>query len=150
MENFGSIIPMPLRGVAVRGPRYKLIKLDNGGQLFYDLQTDPLEHTNLVGNLTGPQLAAYAGFTNKLAGWHNPPAPPTISGPRFEAGAVKLSVEEQLGINYALLRATNSTNPNWEVVANYGHEVHTNEAVVTLSDPAPVPPAFYRVLAQGR
>lgn len=150
MENFGSIIPMPLRGVAVRGPRYKLIKLDNGGQLFYDLQTDPYEHTNLMSGLTVPQLAAYAGFTNKLAGWHNPPVPPPISGPHLEAGAVKLPVAEQLGINYALLRMTNSTSPIWTPVPDYVRQVHTNEAVVTLSDPSPVAPAFYRVVAQGR
>lgn len=149
-ENFGSIIPAPLRGVAARGPRYKLIKLDNGGQLFFDLQTDPYEHTNLISSLTSPQMAAYATLTNKLAGWHNPPTAPTITEVHPESGALKISVSEQLGINYGLLRATKVTNSNWELVTNYVRDVHTNEAVVSLSDPAPPATAFYRVGASGR
>lgn len=149
-ENFGSIIPAPLRGVAARGQRYKLIKLDSGLQEFYDLQTDPYEHTNLLGNLTPPQQAAYAGLTNRLAAWHNPPTPPTISEVRAQAGVVSMSVPEQVGIAYSLIRATSLSAPNWQLVANFGREVHTNEAVVTLTDPSPPGPAFYRVVAQGR
>lgn len=149
-ENFGSIIPPPLRGVAARGQRYKVIKTDNGLQAFYDLQTDPYEHTNLLGNLTVPQQAAYSGLTNRLNGWHNPPATPTVTQAHTESGAFKLSVPEQLGIAYSLIRATNLSAPNWVLVTDFVREIHTNEAVVSVADPSPPSPAFYRVLAQGR
>jgi hypothetical protein len=142
--------------VAARGLRYKVIKLDNGAQAFYDLQTDPYESNNLLGptnnpaSLTVPQLSAYTGLTNRLAGWHNPPTPPVVTKMQVQAGEVGVSVPEQLGINYSLLRATDLTAPNWAVVTNYVREVHTNEAVVTVADPMPPAPAFYRVAAQGR
>ncbi len=151
-ENFGSIIKAPLRGVAVRGQRYKLIKLDSGGQLFYDLQTDPYEHTNLFASLTGPQLSVYAAMTNKLASWHNVPAAPTIFQTTNAAGTLKLSVPEQVGIAYSLERSPNVTGPIWTEVTNYVRQIETNAAVVSLADPTPTPPAraFYRVNAQGR
>lgn len=156
-ENFGSIIPGPLRGVAARGLRYKLITLEQSGlQFLFDLQTDPYEHTNLLSpsnnlsNLTAPQLAAYAGLTNRLAGWHNPPAAPTITETRAESSALKVTVPEQLGIAYSLVRATQPTAANWAVVPNFQRQVRTNEPVVDLTDPTTPPRAFYRVSAQGR
>lgn len=151
-ENFGSIIKFLARGVAVRGQRYKLIKLDSGLQLFYDLQTDPYEHTNLFGSLTGPQLTVYSAMTNKLAGWHNVPAAPTITQPTNAAGTLKLSVSEQVGIAYSLERSPSLTPPAWTEVTNYVRQIETNSARVSLTDSAPAPPAraFYRVNAQGR
>lgn len=155
-ENFGSIIPAPLRGVAARGQRYKVIKLDSGLQLFYDLLTDPYEstdlfgYTNNVGNIKGTQLTAYIGLTNRLASWHNPPAAPVITRTQVESGAVKVDAPEQLGIAYSLFRTTNLISPNWTLVDNFLRQVHTNEAIVSLADPTPPAPAFYRVSAQGR
>jgi hypothetical protein len=116
-ENFGSIIPAPLRGVAARGQRHKLIKLDNGLQGFYDLQTDPYEHTNLLSpsnnlsNLTSPQLVAYVGLTNRLAGWHNPPSAPIVTQVQLQTGVVKISVPEQLGIAFSLVRIAKLAPP---------------------------------------
>lgn len=155
-ENFGSIIPEPLRGVAARGPRYKVIQLDRGGQGFFDLQADPLERTNLLGTpanpalLTVPQRTAYAGLTNRLAGWHNPPPAPTIT--RVEAGpdGVAVSAPEQLGAAYALERSPTLGPPAWTVVPGFEREVLLAEPLVRLRDPAPPDPAFYRVTAQGR
>lgn len=155
-ENFGSIIPPPLRGVAARGQRYKLIKLDSGLQGFYDLRNDPYEGNNLLGvhnnpgNLTAPQQAAYAGMTNRLNGWHHPPTAPVITTTELEEGTLKVSVPEQLGVAYSLMRATNPSAPNWVLVTDFVRDVHTNEAVVTVIDPAPTSPAYYRVVAQGR
>jgi arylsulfatase B len=149
-ENFGSIIPPPLRGVAARGPRYKLIKLDAGLQLFYDLQTDPYEHTNLFGNLTPQQLLAYASLTNRLTEWHNTPVAPAAAGFHVESGAFTMSVSEQLGIAYSLVRATNLTAPQWLPMTNFVREIHPTEPIVLLSDPSPPAAAFYRVSANGR
>ncbi len=151
-ENFGSIIKAPLRGVAIRGARYKLIKLDSGLQLFYDLQTDPYEHTNLFTSLTGPQLSVYSAMTNKLAGWHNIPAAPTIMQPTVISNTIKVALPEQVGIAYSLERSPNIISPVWTEVTNYVRQIETNAAKVSLTDPAPAPPAraFYRVNAQGR
>lgn len=158
MENFGSVIPPGLRGVAARGQRYKVIQLEIGLQGFYDLQTDPYEHTNLFGfpnnisNLSGPQLAAYVGLTNRMAAWHNPPTPPTITNTIAASNTLKVSVPEQLGIAYSLQRSPNVNVPNWSEVTNYVRQVHTNEASVSLTDPTPAPAAraIYRVNAAGR
>jgi arylsulfatase A-like enzyme len=155
-ENFGAIIPPGLRGVAARGQRYKLIQLDNGPQAFYDLQGDPYESTNLLGmpnnlgNLTVPQRTAYAGLTNRLAGGHNYPAAPSIVKWEAQAGALTLTVPEQLGIAYELARASVVEATNWTVVTNYVRTVRTNAALVTLSDPTPAARGFYRVTAAGR
>lgn len=157
-ENFGSIIKAPLRGVAVRGQRYKLIKLDSGLQLFFDLQTDPYEHTNLFGfpssltNLTSPQLVVYAAMTNKLASWHNVPSRPAITQPMAVTNTLKLSVPEQVGIAYSLERSASLTAPTWTEVTNYVRQIETNAAIISLTDPTPAPPAraFYRVNATGR
>jgi arylsulfatase A-like enzyme len=158
MENFGSIIPSPLAGVAARGQRYKLVKLDNGPQRFYDLQDDPYEADNLLGlppnwnNLTATQRVVYAGLTNRLARWHNPPVAPTIinweAPPR--APALTLTVPEQLGIAYELARANVVTATNWISVTNFIREVRTNAAAVTLKAAAPSSTGFFRVTATGR
>lgn len=155
-ENFGSIIPGPLRGVAARGQRYKFIQLDQGGQGFFDLQVDPLERTNLLGfpanpaGLTAPQLAAYVGLTNRLAGWHNPPFAPTISRVESKPGTVEVSVPEQLGVTFTLERSPTLDTPAWAAVPDYEREVRLDEPTVKLRDPSPPGVAFYRVTAQGR
>lgn len=155
-ENFGSIIPEPLRGVAARGQRYKVIQLDNGGQGFFDLQADPLERTNLLGfpgnpaNLTAPQRTAYAGLTNRLAGWHNPPFAPIITRVEAGPGSVELSVPEQLGVAFALERAPILGTTGWVEVSDFVREVQLAEPTVKLRDPSPPGVAFYRVTATGR
>ncbi len=46
-------------GYAVRNERYKLIVLDNGSSLFYDLQSDPYENDNRINqNLSAAQQSA--------------------------------------------------------------------------------------------
>src|SRR5436190_23236645 len=119
MENFGGIIPLQLEGVAVRGARYKLINLDNGFQLFYDLQVDPLEQANLLTgpSLTIPQSQALAGLNAKLTNWHNPPLPPAIGKWRKENNRFTVTVPEQLGIVYELQRVNADDSTNWIVIA---------------------------------
>jgi arylsulfatase A-like enzyme len=152
MENFAGIIPPQLEGVAVRGARYKLISLDDGLQLFYDLQADPLEKTNLLATppLTLAQTQAMAGLMAKLTNWHNPPMPPTIGKWKKENNGFTVTVPEQLGITYELQRVNAVDSTNWIVVANFGREICTNAAEVILTDPSPPARRFYRVTATGR
>lgn len=155
MENFGTIIPPQYRGVATRGQRYKLVQLESGRQEFYDLANDPYETTNLLGapaspdNLTMTQRAAYAGFTNRLAAWHNPPVPPMITPAALQADGVTVTLPEQLGIAYELARASVVDATNWITLTNFVRAVRTNAAEVTLTDPAPAGTRFYRVRATG-
>lgn len=154
MENFGSIIPPPLRGVAARGLTYKVLVLDNGNEALYDLQNDPFESNNLLAggfnNLTVPQRAAYIGLTNRLSAWHNPPNPTPIIRWEKNNGPFTVTVPEQLGIRYGLVRAPVVTSSNWSLVPNQVIDIPTNAARVTLTDPTPPAGAFYRVIAAGR
>ncbi len=77
---------------------------------------------------------------------------PVIAQPMTVTNTLKLSVPEQVGIAYSLYRAPAVTSTNWTEVTNYVRQIHTNEAVVSLTDPTPAPPAraFYRVNATGR
>ena len=53
-------------GYAIRNTQYKLIVLDNGQQLFYDLTNDPYENTNLTGStFTTAQSTALAELQQK-------------------------------------------------------------------------------------
>jgi len=156
MENFGTIIPAQYWGVAARGQRYKVVKLDNGREEFYDLQTDPFETNSLLGmppnlnNLTATQRVVYAGLTNRLAQWHNPPIAPTITRWETQLGALTLTVPEQLGIAYEVARVNSVEATNWTTVTTFVREVRTNIAEITLSVPVPAAIRFYRVTAAGR
>jgi len=60
--------------VALRTPRWKLIRLPDGGSELYDLVNDPGEHTNLAA--TSDQTAALASRLDQWAA-NAPPPPPT-------------------------------------------------------------------------
>ncbi len=55
---------------AIRGSRYKFL-VDQGVEHFFDLETDPYEHTNLLeGDLSGEQLATYERLKNRVDALH--------------------------------------------------------------------------------
>jgi arylsulfatase A-like enzyme len=152
MENFGGVIPPLLEGVAVRGARYKLIKLDSGVQRFYDLQNDPFETNNLLASppLTPAQAQAHAGLTAQLTNWHNPPIPPLITRWQKGGGAFSVTIPEQLGITYELTGVSTVDATNWIVLPNFEREVRTNSPEVVLSHTTSLTNVFYRVRASGR
>jgi arylsulfatase A-like enzyme len=156
MENFGGVIPVLLEGVAARGQRYKLVRLDSGLEAFFDLQTDAYETSNLLGlpnsvtNLTALQLQAYTGLATRLTNWHNPPVPPVITKWAASPGNFTVTVPEQLGITYELRRAAAVEATNWIVVPDFIRDVSTNTAEVRLSHASPPGTGFYRVTATGR
>lgn len=60
-----DFLPMHMR--AVRGPRFKLIRLDPCQEELYDLVGDPFEHSNLLaGPLDADALAAYGQLSQVL------------------------------------------------------------------------------------
>lgn len=57
---FANVSQGAVVGDAIRNDRWKLIDLDNGAQLFFDLLNDPWESTNLlIGGLTVDEQLAY-------------------------------------------------------------------------------------------
>ncbi|MBL9137834.1 MAG: sulfatase-like hydrolase/transferase [Verrucomicrobiales bacterium] len=157
-ENFGSSIPLALHGVAIRGSRYKLIRLDNGREQFFDLISDALESNNLLGapasssNLNASQRAAYNALSQRLTQLHHPtPQPPRISPRRLPDGSMALSVSEELGTLFRLERSAVVSPAQWSTVTNTWTAVDDQNPTVTLFDYSPQPgPAFYRVTATAR
>lgn len=47
-------------GFTIRNNTYKLIRLDNGAERFYNLQVDPFETNNLINNLSSDEQKAYS------------------------------------------------------------------------------------------
>lgn len=61
-------IPDSLDGKAMRTMNYKLLKFDYGAEAFYNLNTDPLELTNLLTGILSPvQLTNYTLLCNQMA-----------------------------------------------------------------------------------
>ena len=62
LYNYSEVLnELPIKsGYTIRSDRYKLIILENGDQLLFDLQEDPFEKTNLdLSKLTSEQLNSY-------------------------------------------------------------------------------------------
>lgn len=157
-ENFGSSIPLAVHGVAVRGARYKLIRLDNGREQLFDLTNDALESNNLLGtptsvsNLTAGQRAAYNALSQRLAVLHHPsPQAPRISPQPLPSGAMALSVPEEIGTLFRLERSALASSAEWSAVTNTWTSVDDQSPTVTLFDYSPLPEAaFYRITATAR
>jgi len=75
-EFFGSNKQADRHGWTIRDHRFKLIKLENGNRLFYDLLADPAEQTNLLRSemdeTATQHLAELEALATQLR--HNPPA----------------------------------------------------------------------------
>ncbi len=62
-------------GRAIRTDQYKLIRMDETDEEFYDLSTDPLEQTNLLaGAMNTVETAVHVALSAKLDAWVRPPA----------------------------------------------------------------------------
>jgi hypothetical protein len=66
-ELFGSEIAPEREGRAVRDERYKLIRFDQGGAIFFDLNEDPFEQSDLLdADLSVVQQIAFDRLSNAL------------------------------------------------------------------------------------
>lgn len=52
-------------GYTIRNHKYKLIKLDNGAERFYNLTSDPFETNNLINNLSSEEETIYNELLSK-------------------------------------------------------------------------------------
>ncbi len=70
-------------GRVLRDTQYKLTRLKNGPERFYDLNADPYESTNLIaggfGSMTAPRQAAYNSLATQLVDFNTPPTVSTVA-----------------------------------------------------------------------
>jgi hypothetical protein len=143
-EKFGTNTGSP-DGRALRDDRYKIIRFDSGGDEFYDLQSDPIERTNLLlSTLTVTQQQEYDHLVFHLGAFS------TNAGPRIleehrSGGRFAVSVLQVPGATYALWRCADPSSGFWSPVA--GANSGVTNGIVVLTDPAPlVDRAFYSVV----
>ena len=142
-EIFGSTVPAGTGGQALRDERYKLIRFISGEMRFYDLQSDPLELTNL---LAGPLTATQQQYHDRLTFWlygYTMNTGPRIASQNWSNGQFSLTVTQ--AANYALWRCEDVSSTFWTPVTNA--VALTNGATVTLKDVSPpATRAFYKVV----
>lgn len=142
-ELFGDNLLTGQDGRCLRDARYKLIRLNSGGDQFYDLQTDPYEGTDLLsGALTTEQRQYY----DRLQFWlyrYSTNARPHIAASFWSNGQFSCTLTQTA--NYALWRCDDLTTAFWSRVTNT--VATTNGSSVTLTDISPpATPAFYSVV----
>lgn len=143
VDLFGDNIVSGQDGRCLRDARYKLIRLNSGTELFYDLQTDRYEGTNL---LSGALTAEQKQYYDRLRFWFYGYS--TNSGPRIASSAWtngQFSCTVTQAASFALWRCDDLTTTFWSQVTNV--VATTNGSTVTLKDVAPpVTQAFYSVV----
>ncbi len=129
-------------GRVLRDSRYKLIRFNDGHDEFYDLQTDPVELTDLNNSLTPTQQQ----YRDRLQFWlygYSTNSGVTISNAAMSGSQFSCAVNGLA--SYALWRCEDLTTQFWSPVTNAIKT--TNGSVVTLMDPgATASQAFYSVV----
>lgn len=141
-EMFGTNVAANVGGRALRDERYKLIRFTNGTEEFYDLQTDPLELTNLVSSATSAPRAYLDRLRFQLNGYSNSPGV-YITGGGWTNQQFSCTLTQ--AANYTLWRCADVSAGFWSQVTNA--TAVTNGTTVTLQDPTPpAAGAFYSVV----
>ena len=142
-ELFGDAIATNVGGQALRDERYKLIRFTSGEQRFYDLQSDPVELTNL---LAATLTATQQQYRDRLTFWlygYSTNTGPRITSQAWSNGQFSLSITQ--AASYALWRCDDLGTTFWSPVTNA--VVLTNGATVTLKDVSPPSKgAFYKAV----
>ncbi|HXJ58237.1 MAG TPA: sulfatase-like hydrolase/transferase, partial [Verrucomicrobiae bacterium] len=145
-EQFSSSLPLENQGRAIRDDTFKLIRLKNGTEEFYNLLADPYETTNLLRNaLTAEQSTHYTALTATLAQLQNVPQ---ITGFSYTSNRFAVSVGWVQGVQFSLHRSPSLGSSTWTRITPLST---SNNFIVTLTD-TNVPGAqnFYRVSAPAR
>lgn len=123
-------------GKAVRNERYKLLRLDNGNERFYDLQSDPLESTNLpIGNQGGDRALNYAELSAFLDNLLASPAAPTVEHVAINQDDIQRSVLTELTLHFdSSVGIDDSAGSPFSVVNRATAEVVNHEMVETRVD----------------
>lgn len=141
-EVFGPSVAATVGGRALRDSRYKLIHFSNGTEEFYDLETDPLELTNLTTTASAEQRQYYDrlrfqlnGYSTNTGAW--------ITGATWSNGQFSCTLTQQSA--FALWRCEDISTGFWSRVTNAIST--TNGSTVSLKDTSPLAGrAFYSVV----
>ena len=141
-ELFSDGTPGANDGRALRDARHKIIQPASGTSLFYDLQIDPYEVTNLFSTMTTEQRAHYDRLQFQLNGYSTNTggyiASATWTNNQFSCTLTQAA-------SYTLWRCEDVANGFWSQVTNA--IVTTNGSNVTIKDVSPLPDkAFYSVV----
>lgn len=132
-------------GRTLRDSRYKLARLNNGTEEFYDLQTDPYEATNLISVMTTEQQSYYHRLKYEL-GSYTTSAVPAVTNP-VKGTSFSMSLAYESGKTYTLWRCTNLAGGFWAPVSSASQTI--NGATITLTDPTPpADRAFYSAMKE--
>ena len=93
-------------GRVIRDAQYKLTRLKNGTDRFYDLTADPYEATNLVGSMNAAQTTAYNSLVTQLDAYNTPPTISAVATQNVPQGVATSAVPFTIGdaeLNTAIL-----------------------------------------------
>lgn len=142
-ELFGTNKPAGTAGQFLRNDRYKLIRLQNRSEAFFDLASDAYETANLLTNaLDGAQTSNYHGLAFAL-GRYEDVFTNAIAGFGADGG---VTVARNTNVTYALWRAALPSDNAWTPVTNAA--VTTNGGFITLREINALAdgPVFYSVM----
>ena len=109
-------------GRVARDAQYKLTRLKNGTDRFYDLSADPYEATNLVGSMNTAQTTAYNSLITQLADVNTAPTISTVANqtttPGVATSALAFTVGDGELNNAILLASATSSNTTLVPTAN--------------------------------
>ncbi|MBX7207847.1 MAG: sulfatase-like hydrolase/transferase [Verrucomicrobiaceae bacterium] len=107
-------------GRSIRDSQYKLIRLATGTDLFYDLNADPYEATNLVGSMNATQTTAYNNLVAQLASYNTAPTIGSVANRAVAQGTSTGSISFTVGdgeLNPTIL-SVSGTSSNTTLVPN--------------------------------
>ncbi len=145
-ENFSSHTESNRAGRSILDDRHKYIAFESNSNAFFDLWSDPLELTNLYGQVLDPassnSLAALQSQLNEL---QNNPCIMDVRGDLSEVSVAFINA-----VDFTLWSSFSMTTGGWQQVS--GATVTTNEAEVRFEQlpEAGAPAVFYKASAPER
>jgi arylsulfatase A-like enzyme len=148
VQSFNATSPTANDGRMLRRDGYKLIRFDSGTEVFYHLDGDPYEATNLLASaLTPVAQSNYYASVLRLAAYQSAIAIPAVTNIVSTASQATLTVPRNTSLHYSLWRASELNDLAWAPVTN-AIIVTNGSSSVTLTDTnATAGVYFYRAVA---
>lgn len=105
-------------GRTIRDTQYKLTRLNNGTDRFYDLIADPYEATNLIGTMNAAQTIAYNSLVTQLNDLNTPPTISSVANQTTTLGVPTSTLSFTVGdaeLNTSIL-SVSATSSNTTLV----------------------------------
>jgi hypothetical protein len=135
-------------GRAIRNSDYKLIRLTNNTELFYNLATDPYEGTNLLPLASGTVAQSnYNALVLRLSDYQSTVTVPVVTNQILSDRFFTATVARDTTVNYELWRAAELLDLAWAPVTNATITTNGATSVTLLDTNATSTPLFYRIMA---